>query len=257
MTLDAPSSLKATKESYYAEGYYTGITPTSANRVNKVLKLAAGLRCARLLDVGCGDGTITKLVANAMQATEVQGIEISPEGGSLARSKGIDVTVCDVEPGKWPLSDGYFDAVYCGELVEHVFEPAHVLAEIHRVLRVGGVCLLTTPNLASWYNRLSLLLGFQPFEHCASCWHPEAGKFPVGGFARTIGGEHLRVMTLRALKALAGQVGLKVVKVVGAHGGLPSRHPAWLVAVAVDSVLSAWPPLATSLVVKMTKEEGP
>lgn len=257
MSWKAPKSLTAAKESFYAEGYYAGITPTSVNRVEKVLGLAADLRCARVLDVGCGDGTITMLVANAMKATEVQGIEISPEGGSLARSRGIDVVVCDVEPGKWPLPDGYFDAVYCGELVEHVFEPAHVLAEIHRVLRVGGVCLLTTPNLASWYNRLSLLLGFQPFEHCASCWHPEAGKLPVGGFARTIGGEHLRVMTLPALKALAKQAGLKIAKVVGAHGGLPSRHPFWLLAVALDGLLSTWPPLATTLVVKMTKQKGP
>ena len=253
MPTDAPESLKIAKESFYAKGYYTGVTPTSTNRVKRVLELAAGLRCARVLDVGCGDGTITTMVANAMGATEVRGIEISSEGGSLARSKGIDVVVCDVEPGQWPLPEGYFDAVYCGELIEHVFEPAHVLAEIRRVLKVGGVCLLTTPNLASWYNRLSLLLGFQPFETSASCRHPDAGKLPVGGFVRTIGGEHLRVMTLRALKALARQANLEVVKVVGAHGGLPSRHPLWLLAVALDGILSTWPPLATSLVVKMTK----
>ena len=255
MPTDAPESLKVAKESYYAKGYYAGITPTSTNRVKRVLELAAGLRCARILDVGCGDGTITMLVANAMGATEVQGIEISPEGGSLARSRGIDVIVCDVEPGKWPLPDGYFDAVYCGELIEHVFEPTHVLAEIFRVLRVGGVCLLTTPNLASWYNRLSLLLGFQPYETGASCWHPEAGKFPVGGFTRSIGGEHLRVMTLRAVKDLARQVGFKVATVDGTPGGRPSRHPFWLMAAALDGLLSTWPPLATSLVVKMMKPE--
>lgn len=252
MPRDAEKGLKAFKESFYEEGW-RGVSPTSANRVKKVLELAAGLRCARVLDVGCGDGTITTMVANAMGATEVRGIEISPAGGSLARSRGIDVVVCDVETGRWPLPDGYFDAVYCGELIEHVFEPAHVLAEIHRVLRVEGACLLTTPNLASWYNRLFLLLGFQPFEYCASPWISDAGKFPVGGFVRTLGGEHLRVMTLRALKALARQVGLKVVKVVGAHGGLPIRNPFWLSAVALDSLLSTWPPLATSLVVKMTK----
>ena len=81
---------------------------------------------------------------------------------------------------------------------------------------------------------------------------PPAGKFPVGGLAWTIGGE-LRVMTLGALKTLAKQVGLKVVKVVGAHGGLPNRQPFWLMAAAMDGLMSTWPPLATTLVVKMTK----
>jgi methionine biosynthesis protein MetW len=245
--------LQAAKESFYLEGFYRGISPTSVDRVKKVLKLAAGLRCDRFLDVGCGDGTITMTLAEAMGAVEIHGIEISSQGASLARPKGINVVVCDVEEGEWPFPDGYFDAVYCGELLEHVFEPAHVLAEIHRVLRVGGGCLLTTPNLASWYNRLVLLLGFQPFEYCASLRYGEAGKFPFGGFVRGLGGEHVRVMTLGALKDLARRTNLKLRKVVGAHGVVPSRRPFWLLVVALDSLMSRWPPLATSLVVKMTK----
>jgi len=253
MCWEVGKGIQAAKESFYLEGFYRGVSPTSVDRIRKVLKLAADLRAARFLDVGCGDGTITMMLAKAMKAVEVRGIEISSRGGSLARSRGIDVVVCDAEEGKWPFPDGYFDTVYCGELVEHVFEPAHVLAEIHRVLRVGGVCLLTTPNLASWYNRLVLVLGFQPFEYCASSTYGEAGKFPFGGFVREIGGEHLRVMTLMALKDLARNAGLKVRRVVGAHGVVASRRPFWLLVVALDSLMSRCPPLATSLVVKMTK----
>jgi hypothetical protein len=76
-----------------------------------------------------------------------------------------------------------------------------------------GVCVLTTPNLAGWYNRIALLLGWQPFETSVSPHH-EVGR---PGFLVSDWGcrDHLRVFTYRAIRELVRQHDFELLSAAG------------------------------------------
>jgi len=105
----------------------------------------------RLLDVGCGDGSISIILKNATKAKELFGIELSPEGTRKALQRGVNVTVFDLEElkeKKLPYPDSYFDLIFCGDIIEHIFEPSFLLREISRVLKESGSCIITMPNFS-------------------------------------------------------------------------------------------------------------
>jgi len=181
------------KDSYYYQGYYSGLAPEP--RFRKVIQIARRLQGGRLLDIGCGDGSFTILLKEALKAQEVAGIEIAPEAVNALREKGIKAHQLDIDEQSFPFSDNYFDIVYCGEIIEHLFNPDHLLQEVHRVLKPGGSCIITTPNLAGWPNRLALLLGYQPFATAVSPEHEGAGKLIMKGDEGQWG--HIRVFTTR------------------------------------------------------------
>jgi 2-polyprenyl-3-methyl-5-hydroxy-6-metoxy-1,4-benzoquinol methylase len=106
----------------------------------------------RVLDVGCGDGTLAGELA-AMGA-EVVGIDVAEEPLRRARERhpGLELALVDGE-GPWELADGSFDVVWAGEVIEHVADTAAWLSEVRRVLRSGGSLLLSTPA----HGRLALL----------------------------------------------------------------------------------------------------
>ena len=112
-----------------------------------------------VLDVGCFDGTIAAEIAKA--GNDVHGIDASETAVKAAREKGVKALLGDI--GKdFPFADGMFDAVFAGEVVEHVFELRKMLSEVHRVLKPGGEFVVTTPNLAAFGRRILLLLGLNP-----------------------------------------------------------------------------------------------
>lgn len=89
-----------------------------------------------VLDVGCGRTPYRAYVP----AARYVGLDLdTPE---LRELGGADLFY---DGGEFPVADGSFDAVLCSQVLEHIFTPAEFLAEIRRVLRPGGVLLLTTP----------------------------------------------------------------------------------------------------------------
>lgn len=104
----------------------------------------------RLLDVGCSSGALL-LTARAM-GFDSHGVEPWAEAAETARSAGLDVKTGFLEDAGFP--DATFDALILMEVVEHLGEPRPLLAECRRVLKPGGILLVTTPNFASWTARL-------------------------------------------------------------------------------------------------------
>ena len=73
---------------------------------------------------------------------------------------GVDVRAVDLERAPYPLADASADAVVLTEVIEHLWvDPLTALSEVNRVLRPGGVCLMSTPNLLSARNRLAFVRG--------------------------------------------------------------------------------------------------
>lgn len=166
----------------------------------------------RLLDIGCGVGNLALYLRDALKCEEAYGLDIEEEHVRAARDKGLTVVLMDIDRQRFPFSDGYFDAIFCGEIIEHLLAPDHLLEEIHRILSDEGVCVLITPNLAAWFNRIALILGWQPFHTGVSL------KYRVGipAWVQTGGvGEHLRVLTCRALRELVEAHGFRVCSVAG------------------------------------------
>ena len=67
--------------------------------------------------------------------------------------------VGDVETMELPFAPGSFDAVVCGDVLEHLRRPGRRSQRLRPLLREGGRLVLTTPNVANWAMRLSLLGG--------------------------------------------------------------------------------------------------
>lgn len=114
-------------------------------------------RLSRVLDVGCGDGSLgARLIAE--RACTVSGLDLDPAGVELARSRGLDARVGDVDEGL-PFPDRSFDVALMNVTLHMVMKPGFVFSEL---LRVSNVALVSFPNVAHWTARLELLAGRFP-----------------------------------------------------------------------------------------------
>jgi methionine biosynthesis protein MetW len=239
------------KREFYSKGYYAGLAPEP--RFRKVLQIAAKLGGKRFLDIGCGDGSFTLLLKEALKTEEAVGIEISPEVDGALRGKGIEAYQLDIDEEKFPFEKDSFDMVYGGEIIEHLFNPDHLLDEVHRILKPGGKCIITTPNLAGWPNRLSLLLGYQPFATSVSPEYEGAGKLMLKGDEGQWG--HIRVFTVGALKELLKIHSFKILSVAGCPVSINTTSSGLSVGCikAMDKVMSVFPSLASRVIVVIEK----
>ncbi len=114
-----------------------------------------------LLDVGCGSGRITEVLAR--QGYPVQGLDFSENALAYARRKGLEVHQCNLDEGI-PHPDQSFQVVWAGDIVEHVFDPIGLLSEISRVLKQGGALLISIPNDVGLVSRIKMLFGISHQE---------------------------------------------------------------------------------------------
>jgi len=105
-------------------------------RFKKAVALARVPPGAAVLDIGARDGGLRPYLPDLVK---YQGIDIAPE---FARA---DVLIHDILQGI-PFPDGSHDFVFCIEVLEHIPNPFGTLGEIHRVLKPGGVLILSVPN---------------------------------------------------------------------------------------------------------------
>jgi SAM-dependent methyltransferase len=96
-----------------------------------------------LLDIGCGTGWL------AQHFTSYTGVDGSPEAVARAQGLGRNVIERDVDE-PLPFADGAFDGVIMKDLLEHVADPVALVAEVHRVLRPGGLLFASSPDAQRW-----------------------------------------------------------------------------------------------------------
>ena len=103
----------------------------------------------RMLDVGCGDGSVLKLAQEL--GWKAEGVDFDAQAVDAARRKGLSVRLGGLaEQG---YADESFHLVLISHVIEHIHDPLAMLREIRRVLRVGATLAVTTPNAASWGHR--------------------------------------------------------------------------------------------------------
>jgi 2-polyprenyl-3-methyl-5-hydroxy-6-metoxy-1,4-benzoquinol methylase len=137
-----------------SEGFYA-LNERPHGSQMKVVELVAGAR--RVLDVGCSTGYLAERMQQ--HGATVIGLDMDERAAELARSFCEEVHVGDVETMELPFEPGTFDAVVCGDLIEHLRDPQGFITRVRPLLRPGGRLVLSTPNIANWAMRLSLLFG--------------------------------------------------------------------------------------------------
>jgi SAM-dependent methyltransferase len=196
-------------------GYLSRVFHASeeANR-RAILRALPARRGGVLLDLGTHRGDFTLRVADRLEAARTVGIELIERHAAVARQRGVDVTVGDLDEGL-PLDSESFDVVHANQVLEHVRRTDLFMREIRRVVRPDGLACISTNNLASWHNVISLGLGMQPMPVHVSdeiiVGNPLNPEHRWGH--RDAGRTHLRLFTARALTELAAYHGLALERI--------------------------------------------
>jgi methionine biosynthesis protein MetW len=113
--------------------------------------VAAG---SRVLDVGCGDGTL--MAALRDKGCDARGLELDPANVAAAVSRGLSVVQgdCNVDLSDYPADS--FDYVILSQTLQTTMRPDRV---VEQLLRIGRRAFVSFPNFAHWRVRLSLLWG--------------------------------------------------------------------------------------------------
>jgi len=171
-------------------------------------------RIDKILDVACGNGSIANALSQKFHA-EAYGFDKNYEAVRIANEKGIKAIVGDVQD-RWDYDDNTFDLVVASEIIEHVSDPDHLILESKRVLKNNGILVIKTPNLASWFNRLIVLFGYQPIYTEVSTVSKKVGIGVLSGLVsdyRPVG--HLRCFTKRALSDIVKIHKMKLIYIKG------------------------------------------
>ncbi|MBI2384065.1 MAG: methionine biosynthesis protein MetW [Gammaproteobacteria bacterium] len=113
---------------------------------------------SRILDLGCGDGTLLAHLART-RGVRGYGLEIDPENVARCVESGINVIETDVDDGLKDFRDGSFDYVVMTQALQAMQRPDRVVSEM---LRVGRTAIVTFPNFGQWRVRLALARGRMP-----------------------------------------------------------------------------------------------
>ncbi len=252
--------LKSTKKikSYSGDEHYSNIYNDefyNSLRLRDAHKLISELSSMRLfkkksavLDIGCGTGELGHLIIEKY-GSMVHGLDLNKAAVARSIKNGVRAKMGDVEK-KWPFSKDSIDAVVCVQMIEHLVNPDFFLLESKRVLKKNGYVIITTPNLAAWFNRILLLLGFQPFFTEVSTVDKTLGlsftrKLTVN--RKPMG--HLRCFTLKALVEILELHNFEIVHIQGSAVNYLPKYVSFF-----DKFLSQFASLASDLVVVAKKK---
>jgi len=139
--------------------------------MKKEFEIIANLieKSTRVLDVGCGDGTLMQFLKNNKKI-DIRGIEISKNNVQKCVEKGLTVIEGDAEKDLVQFPDGSFDFVILSQTLQAFLNPEIVINEL---LRVGKKAIVTIPNFGYWKVRLHLLTkGTMPItKNLPDEWH--------------------------------------------------------------------------------------
>lgn len=175
---------------YWDEGsaVYSGSQQGYAQNFRQWMRdeLSAQPRCCRILEVGCGDGTFTRNLADYSAHVVALDLSASQIERNARLYPLIDFRQHDLA-NPLPFRNETFDVIWCSEVLEHLFDPAFAVQEIYRVLAPGGKMLVTVPYHGRFKNVLIAL--FKWDEHFSP------------------GNPHIRFFTKRTLGDITREAG--------------------------------------------------
>jgi 2-polyprenyl-3-methyl-5-hydroxy-6-metoxy-1,4-benzoquinol methylase len=127
-------------------------------RYKKIYRFLKDKTPGTLLEIGCADGAF--LYEMKKLGWDCKGVEITPNMVKAAKALGLDVKEGDAQ--KSIPFDIKFDYIIAAEVIEHMVDVDKFLGNCQDKLKVGGLFIVTTPNLVFWVNRILMLFGRAP-----------------------------------------------------------------------------------------------
>ena len=113
---------------------------------------------AKVLDLGCGDGTLLTHLHETLEITGY-GIEKDDTNWLAALKNGVDVIQMNLEEGLSGFEDQSFDTVILSQTLQAMHNTESI---VHEMLRVGREAIVTFPNFGYWRNRIQITFGTMP-----------------------------------------------------------------------------------------------
>ena len=162
---------------------------------------------SRVLDVGCGDGSLLALLRDR-RGVDGRGIEISREGVNACLTKGLAVIQGDADMDLADYPDDAFDYVILSQTIQATRQPRVVLEHL---LRIGRRAIVSFPNFGHWSVRLELALRGRM---------PVTDNMPYSWYDTP----NIHFCTIRDFMELCREVGARMDKAVALNaGGKPMR----------------------------------
>lgn len=115
-----------------------------------IVRLTAGKPPARHLDVGAGWGDLIKRLREQFPKIQCSGVDYNPSHFPIP---DVPIAHADFNYGRLPCEDASFDLVTCTEVFEHLENFRHAVREAARVIRPGGLFVVSTPNVLTMKSR--------------------------------------------------------------------------------------------------------
>lgn len=119
------------------------------------VKKRSNMERINILDAGCGEGFITRIVKDRIPDSQIIGVEYATEAFEVAQRLNPDITFCQGNIYNLDFEDNTFDLVICTEVLEHLDRPDKAVKEIIRVASKGVI--ITVPN-EPWFCLGNLLV---------------------------------------------------------------------------------------------------
>lgn len=153
---------------------------------------------SRVLELGCGEGALSQRLADA--GYDVLSTDMNKEGfQGETEFRQLDLSNTEQMAefcAEFSNVSKKFDAVLCVEVIEHMENPWQLVRDIASLARPGGIVLISTPNIGSWYSRGRFFLN---------------GKFPFFYKEDSEYG-HIHALSQTELELICHQAGLQVEK---------------------------------------------
>jgi len=173
------------------------VRATDTSRVDLLLIAEMVSSGARVLDIGCGDGTLLRLLADK-RGVDGRGMELSQAGVNSCVAQGLSVIQGDADTDLVYYPDLAFDFAILSQTLQATYSPRHVLEQL---LRIGKRAIVSFPNFGHWQVRGQLLFGGQM---------PQTDNLPD----RWYDTPNIHLCTIKDFLGLCKDVGAKVERAV-------------------------------------------
>ncbi len=181
-------------------------TGASATRIDLVLVAGMVEPGSRVLDVGCGDGTLLRMLQDG-RGVDARGIELSQAGVNACVARGLSVIQGDADTDLAAYPDDSFDYVILSQTLQATHRPKVVL---EHMLRIGRRAIVSFPNFGHWAVRTRLLFGgrMPVTENLPVSWYetPNIHFCTIRDFVDLVGIIDARIERGVALNAGGGQM---------------------------------------------------